>query len=150
MRKSSVHSKVERVSVNETFRDVFNSATNDVNVSKLDVFASPNLSRNGEVSVDCDEPISFIDQLFSVKSTYMLGTKLVPVGDIPIDDSDVPQNAFDVLMNLSARFLPQLTEDNKKIKLYNVHPPYYYGRDSTLLIMLVDVLNVLDLFHRSD
>ena len=100
-------------------------------VSKLDVFASPNLSRNGEVSVDCDEPISFIDQLFSVKSTYMLGTKLVPVGDIPIDDSDVPQNAFDVLMNLSARFLPQLTEDNKKIKLYNVHPPYYYGRDST-------------------
>ena len=47
--KSSVHSKVERVSVNETFRDVFNSATNDVNVSKLDVFASPNLSRNGSM-----------------------------------------------------------------------------------------------------
>ena len=75
--KSSVHSKVERVSVNETFRDVFNSATNDVNVSKLDVFASPNLSRNGEVSVDCDEPISFIDQLFSdeinVHARYEIG-----------------------------------------------------------------------------
>ena len=76
------------------------------------MFASPNLSRNDIVSVDCDEPISFIDQLFSVKSTYMLSTKLVPVEDIPIDDNDVPQNLFDVLMNPSARFLPQVTEDD--------------------------------------